>query len=114
MRGRTTGRGAQLTALTVRGPYGVQAEVRCKGRGCPAKLSRTKIKTKSKKGSATVHFKRFERFLPGGVELQISVTKKGVVGKYTRIKIRKLALPVRTDRCLLPGASKPKTCPAKP
>jgi hypothetical protein len=100
--------------LTARGPYGALAQVRCKGRGCPAKLSRAKLKTKSKKGSATLHFKRFERFLPGGVELQVSVTKKGMVGKYTRIKIRKLALPVRTDLCLMPGSTKPKACPATP
>jgi hypothetical protein len=114
MRGRTTRKGVQLSTLTARGPYGAIAEVRCKGRGCPDKVSRTKLKTKSKKGSATVHFKRFERFLPGGVELQVSVSKKGMVGKYTRIKIRKLALPVRTDRCLLPGKSKPAACPATP
>jgi hypothetical protein len=114
MRGRTTRRGAQLSLLTVRGPHGAIAEVRCKGRGCPLKVVRTKLKTKAKRGSATVHFKRFERFLPGGVELQISVSEKGMVGKYTRIKIRKLALPVRTDRCLLPDSIKPTACPVTP
>jgi PKD repeat protein len=115
MRGRTTRRGAQLTMLTVRGPHGSIAEVRCKGKGCPAKkVSRAKIKTHKKTGSKTIHFRRFERFLPAGVELQVSVTKKGMVGKYTRIKIRKLALPSRTDRCLLPDAKKPSACPATP
>jgi hypothetical protein len=114
MRGRTTRRGVQLSLLTVRAPHGALAEVRCKGRGCPAKLQRKKIKTRSKRGSATVHFGRLERFLPAGVELQVAVTSKGMVGKYTRIKIRKLALPVRSDRCLLPDSKKPSACPATP
>ena len=61
-----------------------------------------------------MHFSRLERFLPGGVELRVFVSKKGMVGKYTRIRIRKVALPARVDRCLLPDSTKPTGCPAAP
>jgi hypothetical protein len=37
-----------------------------------------------------------------------------MVGKYTRIRIRKLAVPVRSDRCLLPDSPKPTACPKAP
>ena len=114
MRGRATRKGAQLTLFTVRAPHGSLVDIRCKGAGCPARRLRAKIKTKRKRGSATVHFKRLERFLRAGTELEIAVTQKGMVGKYTRIRIRKLAVPVRSDRCLLPDSSKPTACPRTP
>jgi YD repeat-containing protein len=112
LRGRTTRKGARLTAFTVRAPHGSLVQVRCKGPGCPAKRLREKVKTKSGRGSATVHFRRLERFLRAGTELQVSVTQEGMVGKYTHIKIRSVAVPVRSDRCLLPGSSKPRACPS--
>jgi hypothetical protein len=114
MRGRTTGKGATLTVFTVRAPHGSLAELLCKGRGCPVKQQRKTVKTKVGRGAGTIHFTRVERFLPAGVELQVLVTQKGMVGKYTRIKIRRLALPIRVDRCLLPDSTKPATCPAAP
>jgi PKD repeat protein len=114
MRGRTTRRGAQLTLLTVHAPDGALAEVRCVGRHCPTKLQRRTVNARKGHRTATVHLSRFERFLPAGVELQIGVTEQGMVGKYTRIKVRRLALPVRVDRCLLPGSAKPAACPPAP
>jgi PKD repeat protein len=111
IRGRTTRRGAQLSMLAVTAPNGARVQVRCKGRGCPAKPLRTTVKARKGKASGTVRFRRLERFLPAGVELQISISKAGLVGKYTRFKIRSLALPIRSDRCLLPGSGRPRACP---
>ena len=68
-------RAAQL--LTVRAPHGALARVRCKGRGCPAKLQRKKFKTKSQARQRDRALQPLERFLPAGVELQVSVTKHG-------------------------------------
>jgi hypothetical protein len=114
MRGRTTPRGARLSLFTIRGPHGATAKVRCKGRGCPAKRMRAKIKTKSRKGARAIRFRRLERFLRAGIELRVTVTKPGTVGKYTRIRIRRMKLPVRVDRCVRPGSAKPTACPETP
>jgi large repetitive protein len=114
LRGRTTGKGARLTAFTVRAPHGSLLDVRCSGRGCPIKKLRKKITTRRKRGSATVHVRQLERLLRTGIELQVRVTQPNMVGKYTRIKIRGLAVPIRSDRCLLPGSSKPAACPSAP
>ena len=111
MRGRTTPRGARLKLFSVRGPHGAIATVRCKGRSCPAKRLRRKIKTKSKRGARTVRFKRLQRFLRGGTVLRVTVRKRGMVGKYTRIRIRRIKVPVRVDRCVRPGSARPKPCP---
>ncbi len=112
MKGRTTSRGVRLTAFTVRAPHGSLAQLTCKGGACPFKRVRRTIKTKSRTGSATIHFKQAERSLRAGVELQVAVTQEGMVGKFTRIKVRRMALPLRSDRCLLPGSTRPSTCPA--
>lgn len=114
LRGRTTARGAKFSLFTVRAPDGSVIDSRCKGRGCPIKRYRKKVKTRGGRASAIVHLRRFERFLLAGTDITIAVTRKGMVGKSTRIRIRKLALPVRTDRCLLPGSSRPTTCPGQP
>ena len=114
LRGRTTGRGAKLTVFTVHAPHGSLAELRCSGRGCTVKKTRKRIRSRRERGSATVHFPQVERFLPAGTEVQVRVTRKGMIGKYTRIKIRRLALPLRSDRCLLPDSTKPAACPQLP
>jgi hypothetical protein len=61
-----------------------------------------------------VRFKRFERLLRAGLTLRVTVTQQGMVGKYTRIRIRRLKLPVRVDRCVMPGSSRPAACPEAP
>jgi PKD repeat protein len=114
MRGRTTSRGAKLTLFSVRGPHGALARVQCSGRGCPAKNLRKRITTKNRRGARTVRFKRLERLLRVGVTLRVTVTQQGMVGKYTRIRIRRLKLPVRVDRCVMPGSSRPAACPEAP
>ena len=46
------------------------------------------------------------------MKLEVFVTKPGMIGKYTRFKIRKAKAPTRTDRCLMPGSNKPVRCTA--
>jgi hypothetical protein len=60
---------------------------------------------------ATLRFKALERTLPAGTRVQVTVTRRGLVGKYTRFRIRRLQLPVRTDRCVMPGSKRPSACP---
>jgi PKD repeat protein len=111
IRGVTTPRGARLTLLSVTAPDGALAELRCTGEGCPAKVLRKTIRTRGGNATASVRFSRMERFLPAGTQFQVAVTREGLVGKYTRFTIRRLTLPARTDRCVLPGSGRPVACP---
>jgi hypothetical protein len=104
IRGYFARNGARITLLAVRGPRSAQISVRCLGVGCPmATLALP---------SAPARLHPFERFLPAGTRLQISVAKPGRIGKYASFLIRADRAPVRTDRCLLPGRSRPTRCPA--
>jgi len=55
-------------------------------------------------------FKR--RHLRAGTVLEVFVTQKGMIGKYTRFKIRRLKAPLRTDSCTAPGRTRVRRCPA--
>jgi hypothetical protein len=104
IRGYFAARGARITLLSVRGPRTARISVRCVGSGCPlATLSLP---------SAPARLHPFERFLPAGTRLQVRVARPGRIGKYTSFLIRARRAPLRTDRCLLPGGSRPMRCPA--
>jgi len=104
IRGRTTLRGARITLLTVTAPKGARITLACRGRGCPVRRwART---------AATTRILRFERRLRAGTRLTIRVTKPGRIGKHTTILIRRNRAPLRSDRCLYPGRSRPVACPA--
>ncbi|MEA2481981.1 MAG: hypothetical protein QOJ07_3903 [Thermoleophilaceae bacterium] len=111
IRGRTSPTGARVTLLSVKGPKGAHAVVRCAGRGCPTRLQSKAIKTATGKAIGTSRFDRMERDLRSGVVLQVLVTQKGRIGKYTRFTIRRKAAPKRSDRCLMPGSTRPVKCP---
>jgi PKD domain-containing protein len=102
--GGGTARGARIRTLIVRAPKGAKVMVRCKGR-CPARRQAKAIK------SGSARFKRFERSLVAGTVLEVLVTQTDRIGKFTRFKIRRGRAPQRTDRCLMPGSTKPTTCP---
>ena len=104
IRGYFAPNGARITLLAVRGPRSAQIRVRCLGHGCPmATLAAS---------SAPARLHPFERFLPAGTRLQITVATPGRIGKYASFLIRAHRAPTRTDRCLPPGRSKPTRCPA--
>jgi hypothetical protein len=104
IRGRLTRSGARITLLTVLAPRGARITVRCIGRGCPVRrIART---------ASVTRLTRFERSLPAGTRLIVTVTKRRRIGKHTTIAIRRGKAPTRRDRCLMPGARKPVACPA--
>ena len=110
-----TASGVKLSLLRVQAPAGARIAVACKGPGCPVKSqSRVAVASKvgHKKGVAPVEFRRFERSLRAGVSLEIRISKRGQIGKYTRFVVRRGKLPVRVDTCLGPAGVKPLACPS--
>jgi hypothetical protein len=104
IRGRSTGTGARVTLLTVRSPRGARVGVSCSGTGCPTRRwAHTTVLTR---------VRAFERVLPAGVRLTVTVTMSGRIGKHTVIVIRRSRAPLRRDRCLYPGSPVPRPCPA--
>jgi hypothetical protein len=94
--------GARVTLLTVRAPRLARIAVRCTGSGCPRR--------RLAMATVLVHLKPYERVLRGNVRLEIQVTRAGYVGKHTVIVLRRGKAPVRKDRCLFPGSSRPRLC----
>jgi PKD repeat protein len=112
IRGVTTATGARLDVLSVRVRGGTRILVRCKGRGCPwrrnvqsARFSANLVRVIRVPG-----FKR--RNLRAGTVIEVFVTDEGMIGKYTRFKIRRLKAPKRIDRCTAPGLARAQECPA--
>jgi PKD repeat protein len=114
VRGRTTRTGVRLSLFSVRGPADSIVTLRCKGRSCPAKSLKAKIKGRKGAATGTARIRRIERSLRRGTILQVYVAKPGLVGKYTKFTIRSIALPIRKDRCLMPDSTRPVRCPAAP
>jgi hypothetical protein len=104
IRGRSTGTGARITLLTVRSPRGARVGVSCSGAGCPTR--------RWGQTAALTRVRAFERVLPAGVRLTITVTQPGWIGKQTVLLIRRSRAPLRRDRCLYPGSALPRPCPS--
>jgi hypothetical protein len=111
--GRITPSGTRVRLLRVSAPLGSTISVRCQGRSCPFRkqVRRTPPGLRSQT-SVALRVRRLERLLLPGVRVRIFVTKAGAIGKYTKFRFRGGKAPVRTDRCLLPGAWTPAQCPA--
>lgn len=107
IKGHTTGRGAQIDLFSVRAPGGAKISLRCKGRTCPLSIKKRAIRGSK---ARTVRFKAIQGWLRAGIVLEVRVTKKGFVGRFTRFRIGKLKPPVRWDGCLFPGSNTPKDC----
>jgi hypothetical protein len=105
IKGVLTADGAHVTLLAVRAPRGVTIAVRCRGRGCPRKAFTAP--------QGARRLREFERALPAGTRLELRITRRGFVGKYTSFVIRRGAAPERQDRCLPPGSSKPERCSSR-
>jgi hypothetical protein len=43
--------------------------------------------------------------------IEIRVTQTRRIGKYTRLTTRRGKAPLRLDRCLMPGKTRPVKCP---
>jgi len=108
--GRILGRSTSVRTLSVRGPRGATVRVTCSRGSCKRPQ---RLRTRIPRGSGvagTLRLRRFEKRLRSGTILQIRVTQGDLVGKYTRLRIATGRAPVRTDRCLAPGSSKPVAC----
>ena len=112
--GRTTGRGARITRLTVRAATRNQVTSRCvgpKGR-CPYTKRTTRIS--GERGRVrTIHVRGFERTFRAGVVLRIYVASPGRTGKFTSFKIRSNRPPRRNDGCVADIVLRPIRCPSR-
>ncbi len=105
--GRLIGRRVLVSLLRVsRAPRGSIVTVTCRGRGCPFRRARRKIRRR-----AGLRIRGLERRLRTGTVITIIVRKGNTIGKYTRLRIRRGAPPARIDRCIRPGAARPSACP---
>jgi outer membrane biosynthesis protein TonB len=93
--------GAYIELFRVAAPRPSKVDIRCRGRACP--IGRRLFRPG--------RIRPLERFLPSGLVFTVRVTRPGYVGKYVRITIRSHAAPDRRDACLLPGRTRPTTCP---
>ncbi len=93
---------------------GAQVTITCHGKGCPIKSQAfvAAAGAKSKSGTVQITFKRFERFLRGGVVVEVWISKPGQIGKFTRFTIRRGKSPTRVDQCLNPAGTVPLVCPS--
>jgi hypothetical protein len=107
IRGRLTANGARVTLLTVHVPASARVTIRCRGASCPYSLWWRRVGS-----TRLVRARPFERRLPAGTRLAVTVTEHGFVGKRTVIVIRRGRAPARTDRCLYPGSARPRACSA--
>jgi hypothetical protein len=104
--GRQRGRVTRVTEFMIRGPRRARVSVTCRGRGCPIRRLRTRIGA-----SGRLRLRRAQRLYRAGSVIEIRVTGRGRVGKFTRVTFRAGRLPARVDACLRPGAREPSACP---
>lgn len=111
--GRTTGRGAKITRLSVRAPVGATIVSKCiakSRRRCP--YAKRVAAVSGAVGTRTVHVNGFERTFRAGVVLQLYVVKAGRTGKYTSFQIQLRKTPLRRDRCVAGLTLIPVSCPS--
>jgi hypothetical protein len=102
IKGLFTATGSRITLFTVKAPRRARVTVSCRGRGCPRHRYRP--------AAGSARLRPFERSLRAGTRLVVVVAEPGFVGKYTVIVIRRHVAPWRSDRCLVPGTSRPVRC----
>ncbi len=104
--GRLLGTRTRIRVLSVQAPRGATISVRCRGGGCVRRTQR--LVTRS---ASTVRLRRFEgRSMAAGSTIEVAVSRPGVIGKHTRFTFRARRSPLRADRCLAPGSTRPVTC----
>jgi hypothetical protein len=103
--GRFRGKFTKLTRVAIDAPAGVRIRVACTGRGCPYRSKAIAAKL--------VRVRSLQRRYRPRATIEIRVTQPGKIGKYTRVKTRRGKAPLRLDRCLMPGKTRPVRCPAE-
>jgi len=105
--GRQNRRTTRVTELSIRGPRNARVSLRCLGEGCPVRRVRATIGA-----SKRLRLRRAERVYRAGTAIEIRVTGRDRVGKYTKVRFRSGRTPRRSDSCLQPGERSPSPCPA--
>ena len=90
--------------MTVNAPRGARIRIACKGRGCPYRRKAVAVKL--------VRVRALQRTYRPRATIEIRVTQPRRIGKYTRLRTRRGKAPLRIDRCLMPGKSRPVKCPS--
>jgi hypothetical protein len=101
--GRFKGTRTTLTRVTVRTPRGTRVRIRCRGKGCAFKRKAVAAKL--------INVRALRRTYRPNATIEIRVTQAKKIGKYLKLRTRRGKAPVRSDRCLMPGKTKPKRCP---
>ena len=101
IRGSIARRGANVDLLRVSAPRRATVKVRCSGSRCPVR----------RRTQRPGRIRKFERFLPAGLEITIRVRRQAFVGKYVRLTVLAGKAPARRDACVMPGQSQPVACP---
>jgi hypothetical protein len=104
IKGRFKGKLTTVTRVTVRTPRGTRIRIRCSGKGCAFKRKAV--------AARLIGLRSLRRTYRPKARIEIQVTKAGKIGKYTSVRTRRGKAPVRVDRCLMPGKTKPVRCPA--
>jgi hypothetical protein len=102
--GRVRGGHTRITGLLVRGPAGARVSVTCGGRCHARKVTATIGSRRS------TRLKKAQRVYRSGAVLDVRVTGRAKIGKFTRLRMRSGRAPARSDRCLAPGAVAPSAC----
>ena len=104
--GRLTKTGARIRLLAVRAPVCSRVTIRCRGRGCPFRR-KTRLKGRKPLRVRALQGKQ----LRAGAQLEVLVSKRDRIGKYTRFRIMRGRPPRRMDRCLPFGETRGRACP---
>ncbi len=112
--GSDSSSGARISLLTVLAPAGATIKVTCRGGGCATRSQHLIAAPggKSKAGTVSITFHRFERPLRAGAILEVWVSNHTQIGEFTRFLIHHGKLPSRTDMCLNPAGTTPIACPS--
>jgi hypothetical protein len=103
--GRLLPGGAWVRLLAVTAPRGAVVTARCRGTDCPLRQLRRRSHGRP------IRIRGLERRLAARTRLEILVRQRGLVGKYTRFRIRAGGRPpLREDLCLRPGRRTPASC----
>jgi hypothetical protein len=100
VKGYIQNRGSRIVLWNVTAPRGAKVDVRCSGPRCPLR----------RRSFRPGRIRPLERYLRAGVAITIRVTRRGFIGKYTRVTIRSRKPPRRRDACLFPGRIRPRPC----
>jgi hypothetical protein len=101
--GRFKGKRTKLTRVLINAPRGARIRIACKGRGCPYRRRAIAVKL--------IHVRALQRSYRPRATIEIRVTQPRKIGKYTRVRTRRGKAPLRIDRCLMPGKTRPVRCP---